>query len=158
MIFILKIVYDLFLNLRYKSNSKLSKMSVIKTKELLKALDYGLSTMRKDEVSFWWNYQGRDISICSKNQMKQQMRIWRDLFKKLKIWVKEFNNKTVEHNNKKYYSLVIQPSGDDDCPFIDPLAMSLGLIVSGYVMFFISEKNRDMTYEYVTKCAVDDVD
>lgn len=133
-------------------------MPFINHKELLKALDYGVSTMRKDEVSFWWNYRQQDISFLSKNQMKQQMRIWRDLFKKLKIKVEFYNNKTVEHKNKKYYCLVVQPTGDDGCPLIDPLAMSLGLMVSGYVMFFTSEKNRDMTYEYVSKCAVDDVD
>ena len=125
-------------------------MSVIPMDKMRKCFELSLKDMRKDEVSLWWAWSEMDIGAMSTSIMKQQMKIWSNLMENGKIQVRLCNNKTLEHKNKKYYTLVVQPTNKDELR-LDPLLLSLGMMVDGYGMIFLSEKNRDTTYEYLLK-------
>ena len=118
--------------------------------KMRKCFELSVKDMRKDEVSLWWAWREMDIGAMSTSIMKQQMKIWSNQMENGKIQVRLCNNKTLEYKNKKYYTLVVQPTNKDELR-LDPLLLSLGMMVDGYGMIFLSEKNRDTTYEYLLK-------
>lgn len=89
---------------------------------------------------------------CDREPLNNEMRRWRKLKKKGDIVINKENNRTLERAGKKWYVLVIQSPDENKMPNICPFSVgAFNFLVSGYVYYFSSEKNRDMVYEYVMK-------
>ena len=110
-----------------------------------------ITKFEEHETFFYWHANTEQVCFGKNEDMREQMKIWKHQKKQGILQVLEENNKTFEIQGKKFYSLVIQDTNPDRNPFIDPLAMGVGMFVSGFVYFFKRKHNRDAVFDYLNK-------
>jgi hypothetical protein len=59
------------------------------------------------------------------------------------------NNKTFTYKGKKWFSLVILPTDENDQSFCPSMLLIFGYMVSGYGYMFSNKQNRDKMYEWL---------
>ena len=101
---------------------------------------------QKDGICFCWNSRFKDFTWLNSKDVKTQFK----QFKKQRCYISESNNR--KYTDKKggvWYGLTIQINDEMS---IDVGAMAIsGLMVSGCVYWFCSEKNRDAMVGYINK-------
>ena len=111
-----------------------------------------LDTKNKTEICFSFIQHLKDFSVFNKQEMNEQMKLWKDLAKQGHIQLYPENNNEYNINKKTLYLLVITPN-NQDCS-ICPLSLALGQLVTGYTYVFTKKENRDAIYNYVKKYCV----
>lgn len=125
------------------------KPVIVHTKDTLKLIRHTVKNMGTKDVCFSVIHDMMMMSVFNNEEMNDQMRLWKDLAKQGHLTVLECNNQTREIDGKNYYLMTITP-----CPNtanFDPIGMSLGFMVSGYIYVFKMEKNRDAVFGYIKK-------
>jgi hypothetical protein len=110
-----------------------------------------LSIKNKTDICFTFIQHLMSFSVYNKEEMTDQMILWRDLAKKGKIEILAGNNREHKIDDKKVYSFIITPT--HDCNFC-PVSLALGTLVSGYTYVFTKEENRDRIYNYLKKYCI----
>jgi hypothetical protein len=111
-----------------------------------------LDVKNKTDIAFTFVQHLMDFSVLNKEEMNEQMKLWRNLAKEGKIQLYVENNMEYEvtggEKEKKVYSLVITPTGDAN---FCPMSLAWGTMVSGFTYAFTKKENRDAVYAYVKK-------
>ena len=113
-----------------------------------------LTDKNKTDIAFTWLQDYLDFSVYNKEEMTDQMKLWKNLAKEGKLQMYEVNNKEHDVNGKTIYTFVITPIGAN--AFMCPLALSLGVMVDGYTYAFTKKENRDAIYTYIKKSCVEE--
>ena len=108
-----------------------------------------LTDKNKTDIGFSWIKHYHDFCVFNKEEMTAQMKAWKTLAKEGKLTIYEENNKEFDVEGKTIYCLVITPKGSDTS--FCPLALSLGMMVSGYTYAYTKKDNRDAIYSYIKK-------
>jgi hypothetical protein len=107
-----------------------------------------LDTKNKTDIAFSFIHHLMDFGVFNKEEMNEQMLLWRNLAKKGDLQLYPENNNEYEVDGKKVYTLVISPKGDSN---FCPMSLAWGTMVSGYTYAFTKKENRDAVYGYVKK-------
>jgi len=110
-----------------------------------------LTDKNKTDIGFSWIKHYHDFSVFNKEEMTAQMKAWKTLAKDGKLTIYEENNKEYDVEGKTIYCLVITPKGKGSDTSFCPLALSLGMMVSGYTYAYTKKDNRDAIYTYIKK-------
>ena len=116
---------------------------------------YKAMELRQDEIC-WYAHQTQSFTdglfVMSKGLMRQQMKNWRNSYRKGKINILACNSKSATTpDGKEWHFFVVQPMNLDDA-WTDPFALFLlGEMVDGWVYCFSDKRNRDRIQEYVLK-------
>jgi len=102
----------------------------------------------KSDIAITYHVGLGEMTVYNEKEMQEQMKLWKNLAKDGKIQIRECNNKEFELDNKKFHLLVLQTS---DHEAYCPLALSLGMMVSGFSYAFTNKSNRDAVYGYIKK-------
>ena len=105
---------------------------------------------KRGETFFYQHQASGELCWGNNDELRTEMKNWRELKKKNILVIREGNNREFEINGRVYYTLVIQDN-DDENNCIDELALGVGFMVSGYVYFFVRKENRDAVFSYVMK-------
>jgi hypothetical protein len=116
--------------------------------DMTKQLRIFIKEKVKSDICITYHVGLGAMNVYNEQELQGQMKLWKTMAKEGKIELLECNNKTFELDGKKFYLLVIQPT--KDCHYC-PLALSLGMMVSGFSYAFTRESNRDAVYQYVKK-------
>jgi hypothetical protein len=86
------------------------------------------------------------FNVYNNAELLQQMKAWKGVcvIQDYNLWEREVGGKTV-------YVAIIQPKDKaalEDCP-ICPLAMSMGILVSGFTYIFQKKEDRDFVAHYL---------
>ena len=117
---------------------------------------------KRDDVAISWVERFHSLSWLSKDNMTEQMKLWRKSAKGEgeyaddRVRIFEYNNKEVEDmDGKKWYTFVVQTCGSSNkmkYMNLDAVALTVfNIMVGGYLYAFKSKVNRDRVYEYVMK-------
>jgi len=123
-------------------------MTFVSVKDQIKLLKNVINDIDDNETFFYWHYVSKNVNFGTNDDMKIEMKIWKQMKKLDKLIMRECNNKSFEIEGTEYHILVLQDT-DDECNPIDPLALGVHFHVCGLVYFFRSKKNRDTVYNYV---------
>jgi hypothetical protein len=95
----------------------------------------------------------KDFMLLNKEEMNEQMKIWRQQAKNGLIVINDCNDfKLRDEDEKKWYVFVVQNRDETKSCGIDPFGIYiLGILVDGYVYAFKSKTNRDNIRNYVMK-------
>jgi len=102
-----------------------------------------------DDIGFTFFKSLGQFNVYNKEEMKEQMILWKKLAKDGKIHVLEDNNFESEVGGTKLYSLVVSPDNDDES--LCPLGLCLDFMVSGFTYAFTSKQNRDTIFAFIKK-------
>jgi len=122
--------------------------SLVKMDDVRKMCRRILDIKNKTDIAFSFIHHMMDFGVFNKEEMNEQMIMWKGLAKKGKIQMYIENNQEYEVEGKKVYTLVVNPK--HDCNFC-PMSLALGTMVSGYTYAFTKKENRDAVYGYVKK-------
>jgi len=126
---------------------------VLSMNGMRKACRYILDAKNKTDIVFFFVARSADFGVFNRDEMKQQMRLWKSQAKDGKITTYAENNKEYDVDSKKVYSLVISPK----CvPQYCPLSLAFGTMVSGWTYAFTKKENRDDVFTYVKKYCVEE--
>tara|TARA_R110002126_G_scaffold59473_1_gene155834 strand:+ start:341 stop:829 length:489 start_codon:yes stop_codon:yes gene_type:complete len=108
-----------------------------------------LSSKNKTDICLSYVKHVADFTVMNKDEMKVQMKRWKELIKDGKITILEGNNNEFDIDTKKVYTFVITPV-DFETSFC-PVALAWGTLVSGYTYVFTKKDNRDSIFAYLKK-------
>ena len=100
-----------------------------------------------DDIAFTFHQGLGQFNVYNKEEMKEQMILWKKLAKEGKINVYDYNNFESEVVGTKFYSLTITSNVENLCP----LGMCLGFMVSGHTYAYTSKQNRDTIFDFIKK-------
>lgn len=107
-----------------------------------------LDVKNKTDICFSFIRHMADFGVLNKEEMNNQMKMWKDFAKKGLLQMYASNNKEHDVEGKKVYTLVINSKENSAyCP----LSLAWGIMVSGYTYAFTKKENRDAVYGYVKK-------
>lgn len=125
--------------------------SAIKMDDVRRMCRKILDVKNKTDIAFSFIHHMMDFGVFNKEEMNEQMIMWKGLAKKGKIQMYPENNNEHDVEGKKVYTLVVSPT--HDCNFC-PMSLALGIMVSGYTYAFTKKENRDAVYGYVKKFCI----
>jgi hypothetical protein len=128
---------------------------IVHMDEMTKQLRLFIGGKVKSDIGITYHVGLGAMNVFNEQEMQEQMKLWKTQAKDGKLQVRECNNKTFEYGGKKFHVIVIQPTNMASCC---PLAMSLGMMVSGWTYAYTKESNRDAVYQYVKKYCVAESD
>lgn len=108
--------------------------------------------MNSKDLCFFFVERLNCFSLMNKIELQNQLREWKELTKKQKIYVIAENNFDLKIKGVLYYILVIQ---SDEIKTYSKAGLFLfdnnSLGVDGWFYCFKRKENRDMVYEYIYK-------
>jgi len=112
----------------------------------------------RDIVMFYhkvlWEQSGGKcgFSVMDKDEMKPEMRTWRQQIRDGKVVCKDYNNKSVKtEDGREWHILVIQDAVEGRHS-IDCIGMFLlSFMVDGNVYAFKRKSHRDQVFDYINK-------
>jgi len=126
---------------------------LVSCKEIKKALKWVIDDKQKGEIGFCYVRHLNDYSFYNREQMGEQMKVWRKLVKEGTLVIQEANHRSPTIHGKQFYTFVIQTADLDAHPMeIDRLGLGFDdrcFLVSGHIYVFKTEANRDSTFKYV---------
>jgi hypothetical protein len=125
--------------------------SLVKMDDVRKMCRRILDVKNKTDIGFSFIQRVMDFGVFNKEEMNEQMKMWRDLAKNGKLQTYPENNMEYDIDGKKVYTLVITPHYDAN---FCPMSLAWGTMVSGYTYAFTKKENRDAVYGYVKKFCV----
>ena len=134
-------------------------MACLNIKAMKKAVQETVADRQKarNEIAFAYHRQAQDTMWINKQEMTDQMKVWRKQKKEGVLHLNPFNNQTKVIGGKTWYVFVVQLGPDPEhIKSIGPDPLGFGFddgmfIVDGMIYAFKDEKNRDMTYEYIMR-------
>lgn len=117
------------------------------------------STMKKSDMCITYQKNNQAFDLLDREELNSQFKDFRKMKLEGSIIINPNNNKSVtDHNNKIWYTLVIQEAVnsvfDPNSGFnkdICRLGMVFGTHVSGAIYAFRKEENRDALFHYIMK-------
>ena len=110
----------------------------------------GLSK-REDLMCVFWGQAQNTLSYLlaqDKDDIGQQLKIWRKQYRAGNIVLRECNNRDLEYKGRKFYSFILQPKdGGNFGP--DGTQLLWGLFAEGLIYAWTSKENRDKIYNYI---------
>lgn len=100
-----------------------------------------------EDIAFTFHQGLGQFNVYNKEEMKEQMILWKKLAKEGKIHVLECNNFECEVAGTNLYSLVISSNVENLCP----LGMCLEFMVSGHTYAYTSKQNRNTIFDFIKK-------
>jgi len=127
---------------------------VLSMNGMRKACRFILDAKNKTDIVFFFVSRSADFGVFNRDEMKQQMRLWKAQAKDGKLNTYPANNEEYDVEGKMIYTLVISPKCVNQ---FCPLSLALGTMVSGWTYAFTKKENRDDVYGYVKKyCTAED--
>ena len=125
-------------------------MSIFTKNDMEKRMAHALR-LQQDGVCLTWVQQQEDYCWLNPRDTQTQIRQFKKLLQKGTIEVSPRNNKEFTYKGKKWFSLVIQPTNENDqqqyvCP---SMLLIFRYMVSGYGYMFSNKQNRDKMYEWL---------
>jgi hypothetical protein len=129
------------------------------TKDMREAVQDTIAGRQKSrgEIAFAYHRQAKDTMWINKDEMTEQMKIWRKQKKAGDLHLNPKNNRTKVIGGKTWYIFVVQEGPDPEHikPIgIDPIGFGFDegmFLVDGMIYAFKDVRNRDMTYEYIMR-------
>ena len=116
---------------------------------LRKRTKRALKDIRNEDICLYFHKVKNQFGWCDKKAISDEWKRFYKLREEGVVTMSEENNGTIElEGGKTFYYFVVQNT-DEEADTIDPMAMANGLMVSGYVYFFIRSTNRDALYKYI---------
>jgi hypothetical protein len=131
----------------YKTTNKLT-MSIFSQDDMTKRMAHALR-LQQDGVCLTWIKHREDYCWLNAKETQTQIRQFKKLLQKGAIEVSSGNNKTFTYKGKKWFSLVILPTDENDQSFCPSMLLIFGYMVSGYGYMFSNKQNRDKMYEWL---------
>ena len=107
------------------------------------------------DICWFYQYKQEEICCMNKDELHEQMKLWRTLAVDGKIKIMKYNNrKRTSFDGKEWYILVVQPTenGNQFYNQYDPVGLLLlNFMVSGMVYCFKEKKNRDDIAKWVMR-------
>ena len=103
-------------------------------------IDECMKTEQTRDICRFWNFSNECICVFDKDEMKQQFTHFKNLGT---MQIKDYNNKMIKRNGKKFYVLVVQHKDDDENPICPMSLLGYGFMVSGFPYWFDKKKDRD---------------
>ena len=128
-------------------------MTCVSCQDVKKSLRLVLDDKQKGEIGFTYVRHLNDYSFFSREQMGEQMKMWRKLVKDGELVIQEANHRSPTIHGKHFYTFVIQSADLVAHPMeLDRLGLGFddgAFLVSGHIYVFKTEANRDSTFKYV---------
>ena len=106
---------------------------------------------KSNENCFTYHRYRQGVITLTNEALTNQMKDYRVSRKKSDLTMEAENNRQFEVDGRTLYTAVITPLDEmgDPATSADPLALGVGLLVSGWVYWFSHEQNRDAFYKYI---------
>lgn len=130
---------------------------VVSRYKLSPILSHMVGDRQKFRNEVYWYYHQNSNGLCwgSKDELNEQIKLWKMLRKEGKLILMKDNVKTVKVQGKTYYTFTVTPTSNGepiDCN-IDPIG-AFGLddesfMVYGFMYFFVAKHNRDVCFNWI---------
>jgi len=144
---------------------KLKANQTIITKEKLQDQYAHIMSVRKhkcNETAITWVHRAKEFSLLDRDEMTEQMKMWRKQAKAGELKIMKYNNKAftingmkkTELNGKVWHCLVVQGYKGEvqEEGNLSPFGcLILGYLVTGMMYAFDKAENRDAVYSYIMK-------
>ena len=130
----------------------MSKIQTITTKQIKDDMAWLLDDKRKGEIGFCYVAHINEYSYFNREQMNDQMKLWRKLVKEGHIVIAEGNHRSPTICGKQFHTFVLQHTDLNANPQIDRIGLAFdggAFLVSGYIYCFKNIANRDSVFKYV---------
>lgn len=107
-----------------------------------------LDVKNKTDIVFFFTKRLMYFGVMNKEEMNEQMKMWKDMAKEGKIEMNPENNNEYNIGGKTVYTLVVQNPKSGICPLSVALSLTM---VNGTTFVFTKKENRDAIYGYVKK-------
>lgn len=105
---------------------------------------------QKSEIAISYHVASKQLMWGSKDMMREQASLWRDLRRQGKIEILEGNCVARKDKRGKMWNLlVVQPTNLEEAQMDRIALLEFGFAVSGFVYFFKTAENRDIIYNFV---------
>jgi len=124
---------------------KARRSGLYTSEDTLDELEYCIRTPQAGDIALTLQHHSGRFGYLNKEELTGQMRIW----KTMGCESLESNIFEREVAGKKVWTFVIQPKKGAECPF-SPLAMCLGIMVSGYTYIVVNRNNAVAVCRYLS--------
>jgi hypothetical protein len=128
-------------------------MTYATTEKSTKMLHFAINDLREKENCFTFHRSWGRMACLTNENVKEEMIRWKKMRKEGKLVIQPCNSHDIKIKGKDWFVLTVQPLENNDVEDVglDPMgiAQEVGILVTGYLYFFKSKKNRDAVQTFV---------